>query len=75
MVIIGPGFYSSIMEYKALRESTAKFGHLTDIHDGSQYKEALTLLLNTDGVVLFRSTSHSLWPVLLMINELPFSER
>lgn len=35
----------------------------------------LSVIMNTDGVVTFKSTKSSLWPVLLMINELPFSER
>ena len=35
----------------------------------------ITLTMNTDGVPLYNSSSVSLWPVFLEINELPPSER
>ncbi len=62
-------------------------GKITDISDGLLYKtlvsegrllaneKSISVILNTDGVVVFKSTNYSIWPVLLMINELPFSER
>lgn len=54
---------------------------INDIYDGQLYQELsttgprITFLLNTDGVVLFKSTTHTMWPVFLMVNELPFSMR
>ena len=56
---------------------------MEDIHQGKKYKELeeftscgnLTLLVNTDGVQLFRSSTVSMWPVWLAINELPISMR
>lgn len=31
----------------------------------------VSLLLNTDGVAIFRSSSYSVWPVWIVVNELP----
>lgn len=74
----GPGIYQSLH-----RSSTnSRSGIISDICDGQLYKKlvdvgsnSISLLLNTDGVVLFQSKTHSFWPVLLMVNELPFSQR
>lgn len=54
---------------------------IRDIHDGNQYRQHyefvsqspgnLTLLANTDGVQLFKSSKVSMWPIWLVINELP----
>ena len=56
---------------------------MRDIYDGQKYRELneftskgnLTMLLNTDGVQLFKSSSMSMWPIWLVINELPFTMR
>lgn len=57
---------------------------LSDIYDGDGYKRHteflshpahVSLLLNTDGVALFRSSSVSIWPVWAVINELPANLR
>ena len=34
-----------------------------------------TVLWNTDGVPIFKSSGFSIWPIFLMINELPFHLR
>uniref|UniRef100_A0A7M5WME9 Uncharacterized protein n=1 Tax=Clytia hemisphaerica TaxID=252671 RepID=A0A7M5WME9_9CNID len=56
---------------------------IKDVYDGKFYKDLikdgyfendginLTCQLNTDGVSLFRSSTFSVWPVYLRINELP----
>ncbi len=56
---------------------------ICDIQDGSLYKELQKpgkflshpehtgLILNTDGVAVFKSSKHSLWPVYLSITNLP----
>lgn len=54
---------------------------MADIVDGYAYKtlqrgplmshHSITVILNTDGVVVFKSTNYTIWPVLLMINEHP----
>jgi len=55
-------------------------GVITDVYDGAAYKKHASFLahptnvsfiLNTDGVAVFRSSTRSLWPVWLVINELP----
>lgn len=56
---------------------------IRDIHDGRKYRELhefvsqenLTLTVNTDGVALFKSSSVSMWPIWILINELPVSMR
>ena len=60
---------------------------LSDIYDSQLYQALagpqgpladehnISVILNTDGVEVFKSTKVSMWPVLLMINELPFTER
>ena len=53
-------------------------GTLGDIYDGNVkhrdflgHPENVSLSCNTDGVALFRSSTTSLWPVWLTVNELP----
>lgn len=57
---------------------------LRDVTDGWEYmhhreflskQEHVSLLLNTDGVSLFRSSTVSLWPIWLAVNELPSHTR
>ena len=55
-----------------------------DIYDGEGYKRHLqflsqpanlSLLLNTDGVAIYRSSKIFIWPVWAVVNELPLSMR
>ena len=60
---------------------------ISDIYDGAEYKKHnfllndptkpgnVSLLMNTDGVAVFKSSKKSLWPIWLVINELPPNER
>ena len=60
---------------------------LRDIYDGELYREFVNSLdpedrnryistvFNTDGAPLFESSSYSIWPIYIMINELPISIR
>ena len=59
-------------------------GAITDVYDGEGYKRHtdflshpahVSLLFNTDGVALYRSSSVSIWPVWAVINELPANLR
>ena len=58
-------------------ECTICDGVISDIYDGDGYKchaaflSHVSLLLNTDGVALFRSFSRSIWPIWAVVNELP----
>ena len=53
------------------------------MYTGREYKkhsflrspDNISLTLNTDGVAVFKSSKCSLWPVWLVINELPPAER
>lgn len=55
-------------------------GVIRDIQHGEKYREVgsflshlgnLTLLMNTDGVQIFKLSSVSIWPIWVVINELP----
>lgn len=57
---------------------------ISDIYDGVEYKKHsaflrqptnVSLLINTDGVRIFKSSKYELWPVWMIINELPPSLR
>lgn len=59
-------------------------GTIRDVYDGEKYRKLSTflsqpanvsLLLNTDGVALFHSSTVSLWPIWLIVNELPLRKR
>ena len=76
--------YESVLKMKSTSRDPLI---VADIYDGRLYREfsmctpqttntlSLSVVLNTDGVVVFKSTNYSIWPMLLMVNELPFSER
>lgn len=83
--LTGPKVYQSMVERK---KRAKKPGRIADITDGQAYKaldstlkdplareRSVSVVLNTDGVTVFKSTNYSIWPILLMVNELPFSER
>ena len=57
-----------------------------DICDGDVYqqlvrdgflakRENISLLFNTDGIPVFKSSGFSFWPLFLLINELPYRMR
>jgi Protein of unknown function (DUF1258) len=57
---------------------------LSDVIDGELYKKVyrfvigafdLTFMLYTDGAQIFKSCKNSVWPILLVINELPYHLR
>lgn len=59
--------------------------HFRDIYDGRKYRkfvdnlpphyEYITFNFNTDGAPKFKSSKYSIWPIYLMINEIPIQER
>lgn len=77
------GIWTKIQQYKKLPNSS----NIRDIVDGTEYKkfkqnggfltneDHLTLLFNTDGIPLYKSSKVNIWPVFLAINELPPEER
>lgn len=56
---------------------------MNDVYGGEKYQELkeftaqgnLTLTANTDGVQLFKSSTVSMWPIWILINELPITMR
>ena len=57
---------------------------IRDIYDGALYQKHrqllmipgnVSFLMNTDGVLIFRSSMYSIWPVWLVMNGLPPNER
>lgn len=62
-------------------------GYIRDIYDGKRYREFVeslnqadkhsyaTVIFNTDGAPLFGSSTYSIWPICLMVNEIPFRVR
>ena len=53
---------------------------MTDVYDGDGYAlhsnffthpAHISILLNTDGVAIYRSSNVSIWPVWGVVNELP----
>ena len=82
--MIGPGVYESIIQKKG---ATSSPGVISDICDGQLYRsleygngplsndKSISVTLNTDGVSAFKSNKHCIWPILMMINEMPFINR
>lgn len=62
-------------------------GFIRDIYDGRRYRKFVenlndtdrhnyaTVSFNTDGAPLFESSSYSIWPIFLMVNEVPMHVR
>ena len=66
------------------RTRTIERDVLCDVYDGKEYRkhshflchpENISLVMNTDGVAIFKSSKRSLWPIWLTINELPVALR
>ena len=81
---VGDGFYSTIIQRLHLRGGQG--GSYTDIYDGKLYqrqvaagflaeKNNISVIFNTDGVPVFRSSKFAFWPIYLLINELPYKMR
>ncbi|VDI18924.1 Hypothetical predicted protein [Mytilus galloprovincialis] len=78
------GFHSKLQERFPYFQST---GVYRDIYDGSIYRSFynnsgplsspnnISFTMNTDGAPVFKSSKMSLWPIYLMINELPYKMR
>ena len=81
-IISGPGFYQSLQWQQT---GSPASGCISDIYVGELYQalssggpliagKSISFTLNTDGVDC-STLQESFWPVLLMINELPFNVR
>lgn len=81
----GPGVLEKL-HYRFNRQKLSETA-IEDVYDGRLYKKLsvnngflsspdnISLLGNTDGVALVRSTRAGVWPVYYVINELPPRER
>ena len=73
--------------HEIMHERECEKNHIKDIYDGRCYRQFVanlppaekhqyvTCVFNTDGANRFKSSQYSLWPIYLMINELPPQER
>ncbi len=80
-----PGFLEQI-KHRFIRKKE-KTDAIEDIYDGFVYKKLaerggilsspvnISLLWNTDGVPVFKSSNFSIWPLFFVINELPYTLR
>ena len=79
--LLAPSIWTALQErFKITNHNEG----LCDIYDGKEYKKHSAFLsqpgnvsftLNTDGIAMYRSSSISIWPVWLVINELPKTMR
>ena len=79
-----PSFYQQLQHRFSRNKSN---NNIEDIYDGKLYKEHskpngilscpenISLLWNTDGIPVFKSSNYSLWPMYFVINELPYKLR
>jgi len=83
---IGNGFYDALVQNMQNYKLRAKKGVYTDIYDGSLYQQLvlnkytdspsnISVIFNTDGFPVFRSSGFAFWPLYLLINELPYQMR
>lgn len=74
-------YYNDVMNVQQADE------FLRDVYDGKNYRHFkknldpndrnsfVSVTFNTDGAPLFESSAYSIWPIYIMLNELPFSVR
>ncbi|XP_016844429.1 uncharacterized protein LOC107981965 [Nasonia vitripennis] len=79
-------FYEDHYDY-VISKRISKPGFIEDVYDGKEYRafvnslpqedkySYLTAVFNTDGAPKFKSSQYSIWPLYLMLNELPKQER
>ena len=84
-LVLGEGVWQKIEKIISKRQSP--LCSLSDISDGEMYRKLcepgqvlygnnnLTLIFNTDGVALYKSSKTEIWPIYLAINEIPVVER
>ncbi|XP_069465487.1 uncharacterized protein [Ambystoma mexicanum] len=78
--------FSDYVRTHRFKHYSENIGNISDIYDGLLYKEMykkgilsdknnLSFSMNTDGVPIFKSSNVSMWPVYMLINELPIAMR
>ena len=80
-----PGFFDFLKKRFFRRKKDEH--NIEDIYDGELYRKHsgvdgilsneknISLMWNTDGIPVFKSSKFSLWPLYFIINELPYKER
>ncbi|XP_051172372.1 uncharacterized protein LOC127288776 [Leptopilina boulardi] len=75
-------YYNYVVKTRLRKES-----YINDVYDGKLYRKFVkslsadhkhtyaTVTFNTDGAPLFKSSNCAIWPIYLMVNELPFNIR
>jgi hypothetical protein len=77
---------NKIRSHRFFHYRNNKENGISDVYDGTNYKtafsngflddpNALSFSFNTDGVQIFKSSTLSMWPVYMLVNELPPTER
>ena len=84
-MVLGEGMWQKIE--KIISKRRFLLCPLSDISDGEMYRKLfepgqvlygnnnLTLIFNTDGVALYKSSRTEIWPIYLAISEIPAVER
>lgn len=81
-IIIDPCIWSSIQNQK--KPLLSEENTVCDIYSGREYRKNIEFLLqpanislslNTDGVSIYHSSKISIWPVWIVINELPSAQK
>ncbi|XP_052129430.1 uncharacterized protein LOC127750863 [Frankliniella occidentalis] len=82
-IVLKKVFKSGVQLFKPSFALEREAGHFTDVYDGSVYKsfakdfdtkeevKVISLTVCTDGSPIFKSSALSIWPIFVMINELP----
>lgn len=74
-------YFTEIIDYKKTAKNRVHTDAVFDVHDGNLLRNILkkddfySMTLNTDGVKIHNSISHSLWPLLIICNFLPPAHR
>ena len=86
MYIVGEGTFDIIHQSYHLRLCQNGEYIYSDIYSGALYqhhfgtgflsnRNNISLIFNTDGIPVFKSSNFSFWPLYLLINELPYKLR
>lgn len=81
-----PEFSNNVRTHRFQHIQNNQSNFLKDVYDGQLYRDLfengvlkdknnLSFSMNTDGVPLFKSSKVSMWPVYMLINELPIAKR
>lgn len=81
-----PGFHNSL-QHERIRRGVQDALNYADVYDGAVYRKLrengsfldnpsnISLIMYTDGVRIFSSSKFNIWPVYMVINELPYEIR